>query len=128
MIIIVFCVIFLTFKLYSVITEINAKEIEENGKTNIALVTGVGRSISLKRRKNLFVDISYTVNGKTYTPTLEIDYSRFNFYAIGDTLIIKYSNENPNLFKVIENRNENAKKEAEQIIKLLKQGAQYNKK
>ncbi len=117
-----FLVIFLTFKVYSNITEMNRMEIETKGQTTQAIVTGVSKSVSLKGRKQFLVYISYMVKGKKYTPVLEPSFSSEKFYAIGDTLLITYSTEHPNLFKVTENHNQNALREKERIIEVFKKG------
>ena len=117
-----FTIMFMTFLLYNSITASNIDQIELDGQTTNAMVKKVTETLSRRGHKRIYVDIEYTANGKIYNPTLDFDGSDHNYYEQNDTLTIKYSKKDPNLFEIVANSNKYAQADAERLLELLKKG------
>ena len=62
----------LTFVVWNNISASNLEEINSDGQTTIAVVKNVKETVSRRGRKCFYVCIEYSVNGKIYSPTIEI--------------------------------------------------------
>ena len=75
------------------ISKKHIKMLEECSKESIAIVL----SKYNKPKKNNTLKYSYLVQGKTYITNESIDDEYFNYFEIGDSILILYSCEDPNV-------------------------------
>jgi hypothetical protein len=115
-------VMVLTFLCYNATTKTREQELESDGLPTTGFVKDINEITSRRGHKTLYVDIEYIVNEQSYTPTLDLDKSDAPYYNIGDTLDILYSKTDPRNFKIIQNRNKNARALRDKLIRLLREG------
>jgi uncharacterized membrane protein YeiB len=108
-------VMILTYQIHEYFPIQNSKEIKSNGITTNAIIKNVYTTTSLKGRKNSYADIQFTANEKTYNITIDIDKEALKYHEINDTIIIKYSKNNPYNFEIIENRNKQLKEDINKL-------------
>ena len=112
-------IMIITYQIYNYISILNYNELKSNSITTNAFVKNVTTTTSPRGRKSNYIDLEFLANGKLYNVSIAIGKESLEYHEINDTVIIKYSKNNPYNFEIVENRNKRLQENGKKYFDLM---------